>query len=90
LSRSRALDELTRHGWQGNAVELVIPRDQNMGPKIIAELQNEGISNLFGFAQSRPSLGDVYLSATGKSFSDEDSKNKESRTVDALRKEAMR
>jgi ABC-2 type transport system ATP-binding protein len=54
---------------QGNAINLVITPDLDAVSKIQAALTQAGM-NIFSLSQSRPSLDDVFLSATGQTIQD--------------------
>ncbi len=74
---------------QGNSLNLVV----NPQSDSLIELQNAlKAANLpiFGIAQSRPSLDDVYLSATGRTLLDADIAAASTRDVKAERKQSMR
>jgi len=64
---------------QGNAVNLVISPEPEAVSKIQQELTNAGQS-IFSLTQSRPSLDDVFLSATGQTILDADIAAAESKT----------
>lgn len=58
---------------RGNCIEAVISRDDtSIDSKIRSALADIGFGNLFSISQSRPSLDDVYLEATGKKIEDAD------------------
>jgi ABC-2 type transport system ATP-binding protein len=63
---------------QGNAVNLVISPEPEAVSKIQQELANMGQS-IFSLTQSRPSLDDVFLSATGQTILDADIASAESK-----------
>jgi ABC-2 type transport system ATP-binding protein len=54
---------------QGNAINLVITPDVNAVSKIQDVLSQAGV-NIFSLSQSRPSLDDVFLAATGQTILD--------------------
>jgi ABC-2 type transport system ATP-binding protein len=54
---------------QGNAINLVITPDLNAVSKIQDVLSQSGV-NIFSLSQSRPSLDDVFLAATGQTILD--------------------
>ena len=54
---------------QGNAINLVIAPDLDAVSKIQSALTHAGM-NIFSLLQSRPSLDDVFLSATGQTIQD--------------------
>ncbi|PXF44614.1 Daunorubicin/doxorubicin resistance ATP-binding protein DrrA [Gracilariopsis chorda] len=75
---------------QNNAVELVVdPHNATIGAEIVQCLIEIGFERLFSFAQSKPSLDDVYLAATGRSLLDADVQAKEARSDKAVRQENM-
>lgn len=75
---------------QNNSIELVVDADNaSIGGDIVQALSENGFERLFSFAQSKPSLDDVYLAATGSSIGDADMSAKESRTDKSMRKENM-
>ncbi len=74
-----------------NAVELVVdPERSTIGTDIVRALSDIGHDRLFSFSQSKPSLDDVYLAATGKSLADADNAAKTDRDVKTMRKEVMK
>lgn len=95
----RAVDELRRLGLarealvnqlRSNSVELVVdPGRSSIGSEIVAALKIIGHEKLFSFAQSKPSLDDVYLAATGRSIADADAAAKQVRDPKTMRKESM-
>ncbi|KAI0561241.1 ABC transporter [Gracilaria domingensis] len=75
---------------QNNSLELVVDaRNAQIGTEIVQCLAQIGFERLFSFAQSKPSLDDVYLAATGRSLLDADIQAKESRSEKSVRKENM-
>lgn len=54
---------------QGNAINLVIESEPNAVSKLQTHLQQAGLS-IFSLSQSRPSLDDVFLTATGQTIQD--------------------
>ena len=74
---------------QGNSLNLVVSTDSNALMTIQQSLQTAGIP-IFGIAQSRPSLDDVYLAATGKTLLDAELAAASSRDLKAEKKQSMR
>jgi ABC-2 type transport system ATP-binding protein len=75
---------------RANAIELVVSReDARVGAAVMATLADLGHERLFGFAQARPSLDDVYLEATGKKIEDADNQAKGLRDKKQEQKESM-
>lgn len=95
----RAVEELRKRGLaieglvnqlKSNSVELVVdPRRSTIGTEIVQALSEIGHDRLFSFAQSKPSLDDVYLAATGRSIADADAAAKKFRDTKMMRKESM-
>jgi ABC-2 type transport system ATP-binding protein len=74
---------------QGNSLNLVVAdRDDALGA-IKATLQAAGLP-IFGIAQSRPSLDDVYLAATGKTLMDAELAAAGNRDLKAEKKQSMK
>lgn len=96
----RAADEIRKRGLARDAVvnqlrmnqiEFVVDSDRSTaGSEIISALSDIGFDKVFSFSQSKPSLDDVYLAATGRSIADADLVAKEKRDVKMMRKEAMK
>lgn len=75
---------------RSNTVELVVDAtNARIGGEIVAVLSEIGFERLFSFSQSKPSLDDVYLAATGQTISDADASAKEQRSEKAMRQESM-
>ncbi len=95
----RAASEIRRRGlarevlvnrMRANAIELVVdPKRSAVGTEIVGVLAELGFPRLFSFAQSKPSLDDVYLAATGRSIADADAAARERRDAKSMRKESM-
>lgn len=95
-----ALAEMRRRGLvrdgvinriQHNTLELVVSSDDpGIGGRIVQALKEIDHPKLFSFSQSKPSLDDVFLSATGKSLQDADILGKSGRTEKSMRQESMR
>lgn len=63
------VEEVIINSAQGNALNLVVHSQSNPLTKIEQSLQEVGLPT-FSMAQSRPSLDDVYLAATGRTLMD--------------------
>ncbi len=74
---------------QANALNLVVIPDQNVLMTIQQSLQAAELP-IFGISQSRPSLDDVYLAATGKTLLDAELIAAGSRDLKAEKKQSMR
>lgn len=89
--RSRGLaQEALVNRLQNNSIELVVDSDNgSIGSEVVQSLREQGFERLFSFSQSKPSLDDVYLAATGKSLKDADSSAKAQRSDKVIRQESM-
>ncbi len=74
---------------QGNSLNLVVTPHNDALMKIQQSLQEAGLP-IFGIAQARPSLDDVYLAATGKTLMDAELAAAGSRDLKAEKKQSMR
>jgi ABC-2 type transport system ATP-binding protein len=74
---------------QANALNLVVTPDRDVLMTIQQSLQTAEIP-IFGISQSRPSLDDVYLAATGKTLLDAELIAASSRDLKAEKKQSMR
>jgi ABC-2 type transport system ATP-binding protein len=74
---------------QANALNLVVTPDSNVLMTIQQSLQAAELP-IFGISQSRPSLDDVYLAATGKTLLDAELSAASSRDFKAEKKQSMR
>lgn len=74
---------------QGNSINLVVDPHSDALLTIQQSLKDAGLPT-FGIAQSRPSLDDVYLAATGQTLTDAELAAAGQRDPKAERKEAMR
>ncbi|MEC4986892.1 MAG: ATP-binding cassette domain-containing protein [Oscillatoria sp. PMC 1068.18] len=63
------VEEVIINSAQGNSLNLVVTRQSNPLSKIEKSLEDVGLP-IFSMAQSRPSLDDVYLAATGQTLMD--------------------
>ena len=74
---------------QANALNLVVTPDSNVLMTIQQSLQAAELP-IFGISQSRPSLDDVYLAATGKTLLDAEISAASSRDFKAEKKQSMK
>lgn len=75
----------------GNAIEAVVPGVGSEAVNAVVEVvRASGWVDMFGFSHSRPSLGDVYLQATGNMLGEADRAAKATRDAAQMRKESMR
>lgn len=74
---------------QGNSLNLVVQAQADALMQLQAALRDSGIP-VFGLAQSRPSLDDVYLAATGRTLLDAELAASGTRDPKAERKQNMR
>ncbi len=74
---------------QGNSLNLVVHNQNDALSIIQSTLQTAGLP-VFGLAQSRPSLDDVYLAATGKTLMDAELTAAGRRDVKAEKKQSMK
>ncbi|ERN40977.1 daunorubicin resistance ABC transporter ATP-binding subunit [Rubidibacter lacunae KORDI 51-2] len=74
---------------QGNSLNLVVDSNGNSLSAIERALQDANLP-LFGISQSRPSLDDVYLAATGRTLTDAELAAAGMRDLKAEKKQAMR
>jgi ABC-2 type transport system ATP-binding protein len=83
------VQEVIVNSAQGNSLNLVVT-PQNDALSVIQQSLNSAGFPTFGIAQSRPSLDDVYLAATGRTLLDAELAASGSRDVKAERKQNMR
>jgi ABC-2 type transport system ATP-binding protein len=83
------VQEVIINSAQGNSLNLVVT-PQNDGLITIQQALNSAGLPTFGIAQSRPSLDDVYLAATGRTLMDAELAAAGSRDPKAERKQNMR
>ncbi|NEO53384.1 MAG: ATP-binding cassette domain-containing protein [Okeania sp. SIO3B5] len=83
------VQEVIVNAAQGNSLNLVVTPQSDALIKIQQSLQEEGLP-IFGIAQARPSLDDVYLAATGKTLMDAELAAVGSRDLKAEKKQSMR
>jgi ABC-2 type transport system ATP-binding protein len=74
---------------QGNSLNLVVQNQNDALSIIQSTLQTAGLP-IFGLAQSRPSLDDVYLAATGKTLMDAELTAAGRRDLKAEKKQSMK
>ncbi|MEB3340909.1 ABC transporter ATP-binding protein [Okeania sp.] len=83
------VQEVIINGAQGNSLNLVVTPQSDALITIQQSLQAAGLP-IFGIAQARPSLDDVYLAATGKTLMDAELAAANSRDLKAEKKQSMR
>ena len=83
------VQEVIINSAQGNSLNLVVT-PQNDALSTIQQSLNAAGLPMFGIAQSRPSLDDVYLAATGRTLMDAELAAVGSRDLKAERKQSMR
>lgn len=88
LERCPGVRELVINRSQGHSLNLVIEHD-GVIPQLRGLLAEEGLP-VFALAQSRPSLDDVYLQATGRTLMDAELSVAGQRDAKAERKQQMR
>ncbi|MBJ7899662.1 MAG: ATP-binding cassette domain-containing protein [Cyanobacteria bacterium RI_101] len=82
------VEEIIINGAQGNTLNLIVRAKSNGLSQIEQTLLNQGLP-LFSLAQSRPSLDDVYLAATGQTLLDAELAGAAQRDLKAEKKQAM-
>ncbi|HAC64151.1 MAG TPA: lysozyme [Cyanothece sp. UBA12306] len=83
------VEEVIINQSQGNSLNLVVTTGSNCLSKIEKSLIDSGLP-IFSLAQSRPSLDDVYLAATGKTLMDAELAAAASRDLKAEKKQQMK
>ena len=83
------VQEVIINSAQGNSLNLVVSSQNDALITIQQSLNSVGLP-MFGIAQSRPSLDDVYLAATGRTLLDAELAAAGSRDLKAERKQNMR
>ncbi|GAA6621672.1 ATP-binding cassette domain-containing protein [Scytonema sp. NUACC26] len=83
------VQEVIVNSAQGNSLNLVITPQQDALITIQQSLNSSGLP-IFGIAQSRPSLDDVYLAATGRTLMDAELAAVANRDPKAEKKQNMR
>lgn len=89
LSQLPFVENIIINEIQGNSLNLIVSPNSNPISKIEQTL-NEINLPLFSISQSRPSLDDVYLSATGKTLLDAEMEASVKRDLKAEKKQAMK
>jgi ABC-2 type transport system ATP-binding protein len=89
LQQIESVQEVIINSAQGNSLNLVVTPQSEALMTIQKALQDAGLPT-FGIAQSRPSLDDVYLAATGRTLLDAEIAAAGSRDEKAERKKNMR
>ncbi|UBF27567.1 ATP-binding cassette domain-containing protein [Kovacikia minuta CCNUW1] len=89
LQQIDSVQEVIINGAQGNSLNLVVTPQSEALMTVQKVLQDAGLPT-FGIAQSRPSLDDVYLAATGRTLLDAEIAAAGSRDEKAERKKNMR
>ena len=89
LSRLPFVEEVIVNTVQGNSLNLIVTANSNPLSKIEQTLAESGLP-VFSIAQSRPSLDDVYLAATGRTLMDAEIAAASSRDLKAEKKQAMK
>ena len=83
------VQEVIINSAQGNSLNLVVTPQADALSSIQKSLNEAGLPT-FGIAQSRPSLDDVYLAATGRTLMDAELAAAGSRDIKAERKQNMK
>jgi ABC-2 type transport system ATP-binding protein len=83
------VQEVIINAAQGNSLNLVVTPQNDALINIQQTLNNAGLP-MFGIAQSRPSLDDVYLAATGRTLMDAELAAAGNRDAKAEKKQNMR
>jgi ABC-2 type transport system ATP-binding protein len=83
------VQEVIVNSAQGNSLNLVVTSQQDALITIQQSLNSSGLP-IFGIAQSRPSLDDVYLAATGRTLMDAELAAVATRDPKAEKKQNMR
>ena len=89
LESLAAVQEVIINTAQGNSLNLVVQSQSDALLTIQQALKEAGLPT-FGIAQSRPSLDDVYLAATGKTLMDAELAAVATRDLKAEKKQSMR
>lgn len=83
------VEEVIINTAQGNSLNLVVTPQSNPLSKIEQSLESAGLP-IFSMAQSRPSLDDVYLAATGRTLMDAELASAGSRDLKSEKKQQMK
>ena len=89
LSPLPFVEEVIINAAQGNSLNLVVQAQSNPLSQIEKRLMDNNLP-IFSLAQSRPSLDDVYLAATGKTLMDAELAAASQRDLKAEKKQAMK
>jgi ABC-2 type transport system ATP-binding protein len=89
LSELPCVQAATVNSTSANALNLVVTPDRDVLAIVQQSLQTAGLP-IFGISQSRPSLDDVYLAATGKTLLDAELAAASSRDLKAEKKQGMK
>ncbi|NJR16458.1 MAG: ABC transporter ATP-binding protein [Calothrix sp. CSU_2_0] len=89
LKSLKFVQEVIINSAQGNSLNLVVTPQNDTLITIQQALNNAGLP-MFGIAQSRPSLDDVYLAATGRTLMDAEMAAVANRDTKAEKKQNMR
>ncbi len=89
LSELPFVQEAIVNATSANSLNLVVTPERDVLMTIQQSLQTAGIP-IFGISQSRPSLDDVYLAATGKTLLDAELSAASKRDLKAEQKQRMR
>jgi ABC-2 type transport system ATP-binding protein len=89
LSSLPFVEEMIINAAQGNSLNLVVKAQSNPLSQIEKLLLDHKLP-IFSLAQSRPSLDDVYLAATGKTLMDAELAAASQRDLKAEKKQAMK
>lgn len=82
------VEEVIINTSQGNSLNLVVTPQSNPLSKIEQSLESAGLP-IFSISQSRPSLDDVYLAATGRTLMDAELASAGSRDLKSEKKQQM-
>ncbi len=89
LQNLACVEEVIVNSAQGNSLNLVVA-SQSDALMTVQQALKEANLPMFGISQSRPSLDDVYLAATGRTLMDAEMAAAGSRDLKAERKQAMK
>jgi ABC-2 type transport system ATP-binding protein len=88
LEKLPIVQDVILNSAQGNSLNLVVQSGDALG-EVQGALRSAGLP-IFGIAQSRPSLDDVYLAATGRTLMDAELAASGSRDLKQEKKQAMK
>ena len=89
LAQLPLVQEVIINSAQGNSLNLVVDRQPNALTTVQQALTEAGLP-IFGISQSRPSLDDVYLAATGRTLMDAELAAVGQRDLKKEKKQAMK